>query len=298
MIALLIAITVHAAPALSEDDRPTVRVEGQDPDDKETCHVDLLSLKVFNSNLRSACVAEGILVNRAPFEIGDVSIVVTLFENGVILSSLPRAGWNRLEPRKARKFTIEGTLLQGIPRFTTRTKVTYRIQGVERVFEFDGLKRRFGKLYADAGTETRFGLSGLLIVEGKYRKRGKSFDYTGDTVFVRLWVEALDPKKRPTGTVKITLRYDGKKIGSLKRSIRSSHWKLDARRLPAADADPKIICFDAETGELLVGICRLKEDSEPDKLGMDVEFTWRKKTWTWSGLESPFVEAPRPPDGK
>ena len=49
----------------------------QDPDDTETCHADFLSLKVFNSNLRSACVAEGVLVNLAPFEIGDVSMVVT-----------------------------------------------------------------------------------------------------------------------------------------------------------------------------------------------------------------------------
>ena len=49
---------------------------------------------------------------------------------------------------------------------------------------------------------------------------------------------------------------------------------------------------------MLVGLARLMEDSEPDKLRLAVSFKWSKKTWTWSDLEPPFVEAPRPPDPK
>lgn len=264
---------------------------------KDVCHVEFHSFDLSSLSLRQATVAEGVLVNLAPFEVGDVSLAVTLHDpKGLLLRRLPAATWNRIEPLKARPFSIEGPLLENVPDFTVRARVTYRLEGVERSFEFEGRERRFGRLYAGSGDGVRLAPWGLHAIPGTYQRKGKNLEHTGDTLFLRLRTRGIDPKRPPTGTLKITMRYDGKKAGSISRSLRASHWKLDAARLPRADADPAIICHDAEAGELLVGLSRLREEADPAKLGFDVEFKRGRTVWTWSGLEPPFVEAPRPPD--
>jgi len=265
----------------------------------DVCHVELMSLEVHNGGLAQALTADGVLVNRSPLELGDVAVEVTVIAaNNVRLKTMPAQRWTKLPPRKGAAISIQDVALVQPPDFSTRVKVTYRIEGVERIFEWDGLKLRFGKPYADPEGGTRLGLAGLLTVAGSHQKQGKNLVYTGDTIFLRLRVEGLDEKARPEGTVEVTLSLDGKKQGTVKHSIGAAHWKLDAAKLPSNDADPKIVCYDAAARELIIGLCRIDDERKAAKLGLDAKFTWKKQVWTWPALDPPFVDAPRPPDKK
>lgn len=280
MIALLFALTL----AFQADD---------------VCHVELLSLEVHNGGLAQALTADGVLLNRSPLELGDVALEVTVIAaNNVRLKTMTAQRWTKLPPRKGVAVSIQDAALQQPPAFSYRVKVAYRIEGVERTFEWDGLKLRFGKPYEDPEGGTRLGLAGLRTIAGSYQKQGKNQVYTGDTLFLRLRVEGLDEKARPEGTIEVTLTLDGKKQGVIKQSIGTGTWKLDAGKLPANDADPKTVCYDAAARELVVGLCRIDDERKAAKLGLEARFTWKKQVWTWPALEPPFVEAPRPADKK
>ena len=265
----------------------------------EVCHVEILSLEVRNGGLTQALTAEGVLVNRSPIELGDVAVEVSVVaDNNVRLKTMTVQRWTKLTPRKGVSISIQDAALQQPPAFTCRVKVSYRIEGVERVFEWDGLKLRFGKPYEDPEAGTRLGLAGLRTIAGSYQKQGKNQVYTGDTVFLRLRVEGLDEKARPEGTVEVTPSMDGKKQGAVKHTIGAGVWKLDAKNLPSNDADPKIVCYDPAARELIVGLCRIDDERKSAKLGLEAKFTWKKQVWAWTALEPPFVEAPRPANPK
>jgi hypothetical protein len=265
--------------------------------DRETCHLELSGLSVENSTLRQALVADGSLLNLSPLELGDVSVEVAVFaDNKILARTMPRATWARIPPRKGVSIGVKDDPLGNIPFGFARVKISYRLDGVERVFEYEGDKLRFGKLFRDPAPGTRLGLAGLRTVPGSTQVVNKKAVTGPESVFLRLRIENLDEKARPEGPIEMTLSLDGKKQGSVKRTIQPSHFKLDARNLPAADADPQIIAFDAATRELVIGFCRLGDDRRGAKLGLDVKFTWKKQVWTWSALEPPFLEAPRTAD--
>lgn len=281
MVALLFALLAQAGPS------------------SETCHVEVLSLEVRNGGLAQALTADGVVVNRSPLELGDVALEVTVIaENNVRLRTMPVQRWNKIAPRKGVAIAIRDAELAQPPAFSYRVKITYRLEGAERTFEWDGLKLRFGKPYEDPEGGTRLGLAGLRTIAGSYQKQGKNMVYTGDTLFLRLRVEGLDEKARPEGPVEVTLSIDGKKQGTIRHTIAAAHWKLDAAKLPSNDADPKIVCYDAQARELLVGLCRIDDERKAAKLGLEAKFTWKKQVWSWPALEPPFAEAPRPPDRK
>ena len=265
--------------------------------DRETCHLELAGLAVENSTLRQALVADASLVNLSPIEVADVSVEVAVFaDNKVLARAMPRATWVKIPPRKGVAVAIKDDPLGNVPIGFHRVKVTYRVDGVERIFEYEGGQLRFGKLYRDPDPGTRLGLSGLRTVPGSAQTLNKKIISGPEALFLRLRVENLDEKARPEGQIEMTLSLDGKKQGTVKRTIQPGHYKLDARNLPAADADPQVIAFDPLAKEMVVGLCRLGEDKRSAKLGLDVKFTWKKQTWTWPSLEGPFLEAPRPPD--
>lgn len=269
----------------------------QDAADRETCHLELAGLSVENSTLRQALVADGALVNLSPVEVADVSVEVAVFaDNKVLARAMPRARWAKIPPRKGVNLGIKDDPLGNIPIGFTRAKVTYRVDGIERVFEYEDGRLRFGKLYRDPDPGARLGLAGLRSVPGSAQVVNKRVVTNPESLFLRLRVENADEKARPEGQVEMTLTLDGKKQGTVKRTIQPGHYKLDARGLPASDADPQVIAFDPLAKELVIGLCRLGDDKKNAKLGLDVKFTWKKQTWTWPALEPPFLEAPRPPD--
>lgn len=279
MTALLAAVLLQGAP------------------DKETCHLELSGLAVENSTLRQALIADGSLVNLSPIEVADVSLEVAVFaDNKVLARTLPRATWVRIPPRKGVAVSIKDDPLGNIPIGFHRVKLTYRVDGVERIFEYEDGRLRFGKLYRDPDPGTRLGLSGVRSVPGSAQTVNKRIVSGPEALFVRLRMENLDEKARPEGQIEMTLSLDGKKQGTVKRTIQPGHYKLDARNIPGIDADPQVIAFDPFAKEMLVGLCRLGEDKRGAKLGLEVKFTWKKQAWAWSALEPPFLEAPRPPD--
>jgi hypothetical protein len=265
--------------------------------DKETCHLELSGLAVENSTLRQALVADGSLVNLSPVEVADVSVEVAVYaDNKVLARALPRATWARIPPRKGVAVAIKDDPLGNIPIGFFRAKLSYRVDGVERVFEVEDGRLRFGKLYRDPEPGTKLGLAGLRIVPGSAQTVNRKLVSGPEAVFLRLRIDGLDEKARPEGQLEMTLSIDGKKQGSVKRAIQPGHYKLDARNLPAQDADPQVIAFDPLARELVVGLCRLGDDKRGARLGLDVKFTWKKQVWSWPALEPPFLEAPRPPD--
>jgi hypothetical protein len=265
--------------------------------DKETCHLELSGLAVENSTLRQALVADGSLVNLSPVEVADVSVEVAVYaDNKVLARAMPRATWSRIAPRKGVAVAIKDDPLGNIPIGFFRAKLSYRVDGVERVFEVEDGRLRFGKLYRDPEPGTKLGLAGLRTVPGSAQTLNKKLVSGPEAVFLRLRIDGLDEKARPEGQVEMTLSIDGKKQGSVKRTIQPGHYKLDARNLPAQDADPQVIAFDPLARELVVGLCRLGDDKRGARLGLDVKVTWKKQAWSWPALEPPFLEAPRPPD--
>ncbi len=265
--------------------------------DRETCHLELSGVSVENSTLRQALIAEGSLVNLSPLELGDVSVEVAVFaDNKVLARTLPRAAWPRIAPRKGVLLSVKDDPLGNVPLGFFRIKISYRIDGVERVFEYEDGRLRFGRLYRDPDPGTLLGLAGLRSVPGSSRVVNKKVVTLPDALFLRLRVENLDEKARPEGQIEMTLSLDGKKQGSVKRTVQAGHYRLDARGLPATDADPQVIAFDPVARELVIGLCRLGEDRRDARPALDVKFTWKKQAWTWTGLEPPFLEAPRPAD--
>jgi CO dehydrogenase/acetyl-CoA synthase delta subunit len=91
---------------------------------------------------------------------------------------------------------------------------------------------------------------------------------------------------------------DGKKQAAIKRSIDAAAMKMDISKLPATDADPKIICYDGRIKELVVGLRRVEDASKMGKVTLDVKFSGKGNVWTWNALEFPHQEALRPPDKK
>ena len=266
--------------------------------DMETCHLELSGLSVENSTLRQALVVDGSLLNLSPLELGDVSVEVAVFaDNKVLARTMPRATWAKIAPRKGVAIALRDDPLGAVPLGFARVKVTYRIDGVERIFEYEGDRLRFGKLYRNPDPGTRLGPGGLRSVPGSTQVVNKKAVTGPESLFLRLRVENLDDKAKPEGQIEMTLSLDGKKQGGVKRTIQPSHYKQDARHLPQTDADPQIIAYDFAARELVIGLCRLGDDRRGAKLGLDVKFTWKKQVWTWSALEAPFLEAPRAPDG-
>ena len=84
----------------------------------------------------------------------------------------------------------------------------------------------------------------------------------------------------------------------MKRSIDAAALKMDISKLPAGDADPKLICYDGRIKELVVGLRRIEDVSKLGKVSLDVKFSAKGNVWTWTGLEAPHQEALRPPDKK
>lgn len=268
---------------------------------ENVCHVELPGLEIRNAELQQALVADGVALNRSPEELNGLSIEISLFaDNGVKFRSLQKVFVSRVAPRRGIPIEIKEAPLGTIKLASWSAKVSYRIGDKEYSFDFDGPRLKVGKYYEDPEGGTRIGLAGLRSIAGSYQKQpgSKVQVYSGDVLFVRLRVEGMDDKDRPAGTLEVTLSLDGKKRGTVKRTIDAASWKMDAKQLPTNDADPKMIAWDAVARELIVGVVRLEDERKAGKMGLEAKFTWKKQVWSWPGLEAPFAEAPRPADKK
>lgn len=267
------------------------------PPQDDVCHIELSGFEARASRLNSETRVEGVAVNRSPSELGSVSVEVTLVdEKGVRVKAMPRATFARMAPRRG--VSVSVAVDEIISAASFRVRVVYFFEGKERAFEFEEDRLAKAKLYEEPGPGTRFGPWGLRVVKGGWRKVGQKLVPNDDTLFLRVKIDGLDDKARPEGALDITLNIDGKKQGTLKRQVTPAHFKIDSKIIPADDADPRILCYDAHARELLVGLCRVKDDVKLGQISLEASFTWNKQKWTWAAMEYPWVEAPRPPDKK
>jgi len=268
---------------------------------ENVCHVELVGLEVRNAELQQALVADGVALNRSPEELNGLSIEISLYaDNGVKFRSLQKVFVSRVPARRGVPIELKEAPLGTIAMGAWKAKVSYRIGDKDYSFDFDGPRLKVGKYYEDPEGGTRIGLAGLRTIAGSYQKQpgSKTQVYSGDVVFVRLRIEGMDDKDRPAGTLEVTLSIDGKKRGTVKRTLDAASYKTDAKQLPTNDGDPKMIAWDGVARELVVGIVRLEDERKAGKMGLDAKFTWKKQTWSWPALEPPFAEAPRPADKK
>lgn len=268
------------------------------PDPEIAC-VELTSLEVANSEIQQGLVAQGTLLNRTPFNLSDVSIdVVIIGDNKFPLKSLPQQVIGSLTARKGVAFLAKSAQLPGATRFTFKVVIRYTVEGQGRTVEYDNYTMKAGRLYVDLEPGPKAGVMGLRSVPGSYKTVNKSQVYSGDTQFLRLRIDGFDDKVKPEGQLEVTFTVDGKKQAPVKRSIEASALKTDISKLPASDADPKIVCYDGRIKELVVGLRRVEDESKLGKIVLDVKFSAKGNVWTWTGLEAPHQEALRPPDKK
>jgi hypothetical protein len=282
MIALVAALLLQAEPAA------------------DVACIELASFEVRNSEIQQSLVAEGSMLNRTPWDLGAVSVdVVIVGDNKFPLKTMPRQVVGALKARKGVAILIKDAMIaQQATRFTTRVILRYTVEGQERTQTYENLVMRAGRMYVDPEPGPKLGVMGLRTIAGSYKSVNKQQVYSGDSLFLRMRVDGFDDKATPAGQVEVTFTTDGKKQSPLKRSIESSHLKVDAGKLPANDVDPKVIAYDGAAKELLIGLRRVEDEGKLGKISIDVRYTTRGQTWTWTGLDAPFLEALRPPDKK
>lgn len=270
-----------------------------EPPPAEVACVELTAFEVRNSEINQALVAEGALLNRTPWPLGSLSVdVVIIGDNKFPLKTLPRQVLGTLGPRKGAAIFLKDAMLPGATRFTFKVVIRFTVEGQDRVVEYENYTMKNPRLYFDPDGGPKVGLMGLRTVAGSYKTVNKQQQYTGDTIFLRLRVDGFDDKVKPEGQLEVAFTFDGKKQAPIKRSIDASAMKTDISKLPANDADPKIICYDGRLKELLIGLRRVEDESRMGKVGLDVKFSGKGNVWTWTGLEAPHLEAARPPDKK
>ncbi|HZE98529.1 MAG TPA: hypothetical protein VE981_15965 [Planctomycetota bacterium] len=271
----------------------------QDAPPAEVACVELTSFEVRNSEINQGLVAEGAMLNRTPFNLTAVSVdVVIIGDNKFPLKTLQRQVIGALPARKGASIFIKDAQLPGATRFTFKVVLRHTVEGQERTVEYENYTMKNPRLYYDPEPGPKVGVMGLRSVAGSYKSANKQQVYSGDTLFLRLRIDGFDDKVKPEGQLEVTFSFDGKKQASLKRSIDASAMKTDISKLPANDADPKMVFYDGRIKELVVGLRKVEDESKLGKAGMDVKFSSKGSVWTWTGLEAPHLEALRPPDRK
>jgi len=270
-----------------------------EPPGADVSCVELAAFDVRNSEIDQGLVADGALLNRSPFALGGVSVgVVIIGDNKFPLKTLPAQVVGALGPRKGVAIFLRDALLPGATRFTFKVVIRYTVEGQDRTVEYENYTMKTPRLYYDPEPGPKVGVMGLRTVAGSYKTVNKQQQYSGDTVFLRLRIDGFDDKTKPEGQLEVTFTTDGKKQPPIKRSVDASAMKADISKLPANDADPKLAFYDGRLKELLVGLRRVEDAGKMGKVVMDVRFSGKGSTWTWTGLEAPHLEACRPPDRK
>jgi len=270
-----------------------------DPPPAEVACVELTAFEVRNSEIDQGLVAEGALLNRTPWALGGVSVdVIIIGDNKFPLKTLPRQVIGNLGPRKGVGLLFKEARLPGATRFTFTVMIHYTVEGQDRTVEYENYTMKNPRLYYDPDPGPKVGVMGLRSVAGSYKSVNKQQQYSGDSIFIRLRIDGFDDKTRPEGQLEVTLTLDGRKQSPVKRTIDASALKMDIAKLPANDADPKLICYDGRLKELLVGLRRVEDEGKLGKIVLDVRFSSKGSVWSWTGLEAPHLEATRPPDKK
>jgi hypothetical protein len=268
------------------------------PDPDVTC-VDIVTFDIQNSEIDRAIVVEGSILNRTPWQLTNVSVdVVILGDNKYPLGSMPRQNIATIGPRKGALLSLKGVTVPLATRFSHRMTIRFQMDGQERSQVYENLVLKSTKVYVDPDAGPKAGVMGMIIIPGGYKTVNKQQVPTGDTLFLRVRVDSIDEKTLPGAQVSVTIAQDGKKQGTITRSIDAAAVKTDFSKLPGNDADPKFMCYEGRFKDLVVGLRRVENAGKMGKVTLDVRFSYKGSTWSWTDLEPPHLEALRPPDKK
>lgn len=263
-----------------------------------TC-VDLVTFDIQNSDTQRSIVAEGSMLNRTPFELSGVSVDITIIgDNKFPLGNLQRQTIGTVAPRKGAAFSLRGLTVPLATRFTHRMTFRYTLDGQERSQVYENLVLKSTKIYVDPEAGPKVGVMGYYTIPGGYKTVNKQQVYSGDTIFLRLRIDGFDDKVRPEGQLEVTIAADGKKMAPVRRSITTASQKVDIAKLPGSDADPKLVFYDGVHKDLHIGLQRVENLAKLGKISLDVRFSGKGGTWTWTAVDEPCLEALRPPDKK
>ncbi|MBI3854867.1 MAG: hypothetical protein HY293_04170 [Planctomycetes bacterium] len=284
MIALLAVLLLQDAPAI--------------PDPDVTC-VDIVTFDIQNSETARAITVDGSILNRTPWPLTNVSIdIVILGDNKFPLGSMPRQSIATIAPRKGALISVKGVTVPLATRFSHRMTIRYEIDSKERLQVYENLVLKSSKVYVDPDAGPKAGVMGMFTIPGGYKTVNKQQVASGDTLFLRVRVDNIDEKALAGSTVSVTIAQDGRKQSAITRSIDANAVKTDFSKLPGNDADPKFMCYEGRFKDLVVGLRRVDNAGKMGKVTLDVKFTHKGQTWTWSDLDSPHLEALRPADKK
>lgn len=268
------------------------------PDPDVTC-VDIVTFDIQNSDLDRAIVVDGSILNRTPWPLTNVSIDVTILgDNKFPLGSMPRQNIATIAPRKGAQISLKGVSVPLATRFSHRMSIRYTMEGQERSQTYENLVLKSTKVYVDPDPGPKAGVMGLITIPGGYKTVNKQQVYSGDTLFLRVRVDGIDEKTLAGAQVSVTIAQDGKKQGTITRTIDSAAVKTDFSKLPGNDADPKFMCYEGRFKDLVVGLRRVENVAKMGKVTLDVRFSHKGSTWSWTDLEAPHLDALRPPDKK
>ena len=268
------------------------------PDPDVTC-VDIVTFDIQNSEIDRAIVVEGSILNRTPWPLTNVSVDVTILgDNKFPLGSMPRQNIATIGPRKGALLSLKGVTVPGATRFSHRMTIRYQMEGQDRSQTYENLVLKSTKVYVDPDAGPKAGVMGMIIIPGGYKTVNKQQVAQGDTLFLRVRVDGIDEKTLAGATVSVTIAQDGKKQGTISRTIDSAAVKTDFSKLPGNDADPKFMCYEGRFKDLVVGLRRVENAGKMGKVTLDVRFSHKGSTWSWTDLESPHLEALRPADKK
>jgi hypothetical protein len=284
MIALLAVLLLQQQPAL--------------PDPDVTC-VDIVTFDIQNSELDRAIVVDGSILNRTPWQLTNVSVtVVILGDNKFPLGTMPTQKIATIAPRKGAQISMKGVSVPLATRFFHRMTISFTMEGQDRSQVYEQLVLKSTKVYVDPDPGPKAGVMGTIIIPGGYKTVNKQQVASGDTLFIRVRVDGIDEKTLAGAQVSVTPSFDGKKQGTITRTIDAAAVKTDFNKLPGNDADPKFMCYEGRFKDLVIGLRRVENMAKMGKMTLDVRFSHKGSTWSWTDLESPHLEALRPPDKK
>lgn len=273
-------------------------LQQQLPEADVTC-VDIVTFDIHNSDLERSIVAEGSILNRTPWQLTNVTIDITILgDNKFPLGSMPRQTIGTIAPRKGALLSAKGVNVPLATRFSHKMIIGYTLEGQSRSQIYENLVLKSTKVYVDPDPGPKAGVMGLITIPGGYKTVNKQQTYTGDTLFIRIRIDNMDERAVAGAAVEVTLSLDGKKQSSIRRTIDGAAMKTDFSKLPGNDADPKFMCYEGRFKDVVIGLRRVENAGKIGKITMDVRFSHKGSTWSWSDLEPPHLEALRPADKK
>lgn len=275
---------------------------------EDACGVEIGEFALARTRIEKRVSADMLVKNASGRDLRDVAVVL-LEECSEVARSAPAVKDLLAAGRACRLEAVA----EDAPKFTSyRLLLSYADEGLHE-FAFVGASPEAAPVLEGAAAAppsdaqppaaggkskaATIGLLGLHCVDGEWVGEGKRRRYTGDVYLLKLAFRDADGKPVPqTGTVEVIARQGKKVVANVRRAVQDGHYELDAKKLNAKTASPGVVCLDAETGVLLVGVLRWTSN---DRFAAQIDVAFLSTEgdrWVWKVLEDPWSEDAKGPD--